>query len=175
MHQDFDFGQPSHLNKVWHMCVDSKIFQRKGERVKVGRWASYLNAHRSWRGEKSCLLLILTYMGVVRGWWKSGDDLPIASSRLRCMLDEDGEEGAEQQATAGPSDALVHVGVASSSSAAPPRASASSSSSHCAPAPAAPATSSAGSVAEAPAVSISTLGVSLGATSRAPFASRTRP
>lgn len=127
-HLDLDFGQPSHIEKMWRLVRESKVFRRKGDKVKLGRWSSWLNAHRSWRGEKSCLLLILGYMGMLRGWWKKCDGIPLVSGRVQlmtidneqgdCEVIEQGGQGAQASASSSSSAAAVAASTSASSSSA---------------------------------------------------------
>lgn len=74
-------GSEQHMKTVFESLRWSRVFKSKQDRVKLGRWASWFNANRSWRGEKMPLLLVLMYMGMQKGWFKSIWDLPIFSSR----------------------------------------------------------------------------------------------
>ena len=67
MHLDAGFGTPEHMNTAFALCGQSKILRLKGVRVKMGRWSSWQNRFRSHRGEKMVMLLVLAYIGVVRG------------------------------------------------------------------------------------------------------------
>ena len=87
MHLDADFGTPEHMDAVFALCGQSKFMRLKGVRVKMGRWSSWLNSFRSLRGEKMVMLLVLAYVGVVRGWWTSALDLPFVSSKYKFKLD----------------------------------------------------------------------------------------
>lgn len=52
------------------------VFHKKQERVKLGRWASWLNANRSWRHSRCALLLDLMDMGCKTGWFNRWEDRP---------------------------------------------------------------------------------------------------
>ena len=99
-------GSPEHMAMVFHRCSLSAVFAKKGPRVKLGRRASWLNANRAWKGEQMPALLVLTYMGVLRGWWKSVDEgVPVGSSTMQFLLEEEElvvaePAGAEQAASA---------------------------------------------------------------------------
>ena len=77
---DLDMGSEEHMKSVFEGLKWSRVFTCKQDRVKLGRWASWFNANRAWRGQKQPLLLILCYMGVRKGWFTSMGDLPIFSS-----------------------------------------------------------------------------------------------
>ena len=136
MHLDSGFGTPEHMNTVFALCGQSKVLRLKGVRVKMGRWSSWLNSFRSHRGEKMVMLLVLAYIGVVRGWWKSALDLPFVAGKYKFMSDVESDDcvvvadaHAVRAQPAGPSTipgASSSSGAASSASAV---ASASSSSS----------------------------------------------
>jgi hypothetical protein len=60
LHHDISVGMPSHKEYVFRLCRETAILHFKGPRVKMGRWASWNNANRHYRGEKFVLLLIIT-------------------------------------------------------------------------------------------------------------------
>ena len=114
LHLDGDFGQAVHMQRVFNMCADSKMFRTRGNRVKMGRWSSWLNSNRYWQGEKATVLMILTYMGMLYGWWKTTDDIPSVAASLR-FLEVDLEDEAFEEVIAVDGE-VPAVGVASASS-----------------------------------------------------------
>jgi hypothetical protein len=109
MHMDTDFGTDNHKTRVWQRCQASKIFIRKGDRVKLGRWSSWINSNRYWRHEKCTFLLILGYIGILNGWWQSIDDI---SALMPTILFKD----CEDQPEVPPADAPIATSSSSSSS-----------------------------------------------------------
>jgi hypothetical protein len=77
---DLNMGSEEHMRSVFEGLKYCQVFKTKQERVKLGRWASWFNANRSWRGQRMPLLLILMYMGVRKGWFKNIADLPLFSN-----------------------------------------------------------------------------------------------
>lgn len=77
-------GTPEHMQHVFGMVQSLKTFTNKGDRVKLGRWASWFRATVSWRGKKMLTLLVLLFMGITKGWWKSLAELP-----LLCVLENE--------------------------------------------------------------------------------------
>lgn len=127
MHRALNAGSVSHRLEVWEAARTSRIFNQKGPKVKLGRWCSFLNANRFFRGEEYALLLILVYMGVLRGWWRDADEIPTLSHRLALLDDGQACEGdradiaiddAEVEAGAPLEPRLVQPSAASSSGAA---------------------------------------------------------
>ena len=120
-------GTPEHLEKVWADLQRLEVFNRKGTRVKLGRWGSWFQAARSWDGQRNGCLLVLLYMGITRGWWCDLSDLPLKG--LGCIHrggadDADGgsapttsEAGAASSSTAGSASSSGVTGVASAAAA----------------------------------------------------------
>lgn len=104
MNGDLDAGSREHRLRVWEAASRCKIFFTKGSRVKLGRWSSWLNANRWYRGQKYPMLMILVYIGILRGWWASADEVPALNYRLAQL--EDGaatdEMGSCEQLSSSP-------------------------------------------------------------------------
>eukprot|EP00959_Pyramimonas_sp_CCMP1952_P179644 3756154-Pyramimonas_sp.AAC.1 len=93
MLDDFGIGTENHKEYVWNMVKNSIAWSIKGSRVKIGRWASWINANREWRGKKMEVLLVLVYIGMLHGWWKSLDGVPITPSAMKILEVDSGDEG----------------------------------------------------------------------------------
>lgn len=115
------------MQRLFRQLPETKLLRRKGVRVKLGRWSSWLNAHRDFRGEGAVLLLLLVYMGTCKGWWKSVEQLPAFSARSAMLeLTPDEVEATERSGLLHEVDAVPAAPASSSSSssgAAPPAAS----------------------------------------------------
>ncbi|CAK0827487.1 unnamed protein product, partial [Prorocentrum cordatum] len=85
MLDDFGIGTENHKEYVWNMVKNSIAWSIKGSRVKIGRSASWINANREWRGKKMEVLLVLVYIGMLHGWWKSLDGVPITPSAMKIL------------------------------------------------------------------------------------------
>ncbi|CAE7032373.1 dpf-6 [Symbiodinium sp. CCMP2592] len=92
-------GTEDHMRRVFHQIQGCAIFHRKGDRVKMGRWASWFRAAKFWRGQKMPALLVLLFAGIQRKWWDSLSGLPLLNVRSEELQDHP-EAG---DATAAPS------------------------------------------------------------------------
>lgn len=123
-----DEGSPEHQRYVFQLIRNSKKFKSKGRRVKLGRWQSWFKATGDWKGERTTVLLILVFAGLMRGWFSSIDELPFGplapcAAAARSALGPDARPALCDGAA---SDSGVNVGrsaSASSSCRAPPQAS----------------------------------------------------
>lgn len=121
-HMAINVGTEQHQRDMWVACRNSKLWRLKGERVKLGRWSSWIHANRWQRGERMALLLVLTYMGVRKGWWRTADDIPSFLSRRKF----EGEALDEQAKAKAPSEAMSGASVGGTASGASAASSSSS-------------------------------------------------
>lgn len=122
-----------HFQAVWERCAGHDLCRIKGPRVKLGRWASFLNANREWARKRTLYLLIILYMGLSKGWWANVSEVLIDAGDWE-LADIEKCAGNESdkvlpQVLALGSDGAAASGISSSSSTAAPHGSASSSSS----------------------------------------------
>lgn len=114
-----DRGTPAHFQKVWNDIKGLEVFRKKGTRVKLGRWGSWFRACRSWDGMRNGCLLVLLYMGVLRGWWRDLADMPLkglgVADRSECDP-VDGQAPGEAASSAGGAAPAANNSSASSSS-----------------------------------------------------------
>ena len=115
-----------HMQEVFEALPRSKIFQQKGDKVKLGRWASWFNANRAWRGQKMALLLVLLFMGLNKGWWSKMSELPIFSGGRHDLPDDASEGDPEDEPEPGEREPAPAPGPASSSGSRPASSSSSS-------------------------------------------------
>ena len=119
------------LQITWRWCGQTcsglVVYNRKGTRVKLGRWGSWLQVARSWDGQRNGCLLVLLYMGITRGWWCDLSGLllkGLGCIHRRGAEDADGgsapttsEAGAASSSTAGSASSSGVTGVASAAAA----------------------------------------------------------
>lgn len=92
---DLNANTELHMVDIFNQCRASKLWQRKGDRVKLGRWSSWVNANKYYQGELATLLLVIVYMGAVKGWWKTADDIPILQSSIAFLDTSDDKDAAD--------------------------------------------------------------------------------
>ena len=56
-------GSEEHMAEIFNRVKLWEAVQKKGERVKLGRWASWLRAAKSWRAKKMQVLLAFVWAG----------------------------------------------------------------------------------------------------------------
>ena len=110
-------GSEEHMADIFNRVKLCDAFQKKGERVKLGRWASWLRATKSWRAKKMQVLLVLVWAGTKRGWWKSFADLPLLSPGGADVAD-DAAPGAPMAAPSGSASSIAADPAPSASGAA---------------------------------------------------------
>jgi hypothetical protein len=114
-----DVHTSEHMQEVFEALPRSKIFQQKGDKVKLGRWASWFTANRAWRGQKMVLLPVLLYMGLNKGWRSKMSELPTFSGGSYDLPGDASESDTEDEPEPGeqePAPAPGPAGAASSSS-----------------------------------------------------------
>ena len=100
---DPHMGTIAHMQEVFLLIQSSPVFVKKMERVKLGRWASWFNAAKAWRGSKQPLLLILLFMGTKKGWWKSWQQMPIFDAKSQLLpVTEDDQPSANASVASAP-------------------------------------------------------------------------
>ena len=69
----------AHQEQVWHPLRYCKTMQRKGAKVKLGRWLGWFRAFGEKKSEWSISLMFLVVLGIAKGSWKTLWDSPLHS------------------------------------------------------------------------------------------------
>jgi hypothetical protein len=72
-----DFNTKAHQEQVWHSLRYCKTLQRKGAKVKLGRWLGWFRAFGEKKSEWSIFLMFLVVLGIAKGLWKTLWDSPL--------------------------------------------------------------------------------------------------
>eukprot|EP00971_Amphidinium_carterae_P200903 3986675-Amphidinium_carterae.1 len=101
--EDFDEcmaarGTVDHMRDTFQRASRSPVYHQKGPRIRLSRWSSWSHAVEWWADKKTCLLLVLVYMGVCKNWWVSAEALPCLGSvafHAAQVADEHADEVAD--------------------------------------------------------------------------------
>eukprot|EP00971_Amphidinium_carterae_P348731 6490646-Amphidinium_carterae.1 len=71
------WGTPEHQEEVWSKFCEQKPLWSQGAHVKYSRWFSFLQRSEEMLGSWHSLLLVLTWLGVEKKWWKRREQFPL--------------------------------------------------------------------------------------------------
>eukprot|EP00971_Amphidinium_carterae_P043356 853390-Amphidinium_carterae.1 len=118
-----DQGSAEHQKAVWERCKLCDFLHKKGARVRMGRWYALFHAIAESKGEMTCLLMVLIYVGLKEGYWKALTDSPLFKTTAGISKGK-GKGKNMENAThmiAQPTDDAVATGVGGSSTDVMPR------------------------------------------------------
>lgn len=72
-----DFNTKTHQQQVWDSLRFCKTLQRKGAKVKLGRWLGWFRALDEKKSEWSIFLMFVVVLGIEKNLWKSVWDSPL--------------------------------------------------------------------------------------------------
>lgn len=114
-----DIGTKEHMATAWEWCCAELQRVSCGSNVKTGRWFSFEEQGRESSGRRWLDVLLLSFLGLQRGWWKHFGDNPVASAmdglddNEQPLPGEAGEDAADAQEEApmedGPVDRRLSV------------------------------------------------------------------
>ena len=90
-----DFGTEQHRRRIFQRAKECPLLYRKGEKVKLSRWYSFVKVSRAWKQCRLPSVLVLVPYGLRKGWWPHISATPYYTSRLLEVVDDDAEFCAE--------------------------------------------------------------------------------
>eukprot|EP00971_Amphidinium_carterae_P061612 1219717-Amphidinium_carterae.2 len=76
-HSQETWGTEAHQEDVWRLVCESKALWKQGAHVKYSRWFSFLQRSEEMLSTWHSLLLVLTWLGVERKWWRRREEFPL--------------------------------------------------------------------------------------------------
>jgi len=87
-----NLGTEEHMEEIWSRLPGLRVFNCKGDKVKSNRWFNWCQRTSFLRDHWGALLLILLYISMHHGWYKSIFDTPMAGGS---QVQHPGEDGAD--------------------------------------------------------------------------------
>eukprot|EP00971_Amphidinium_carterae_P309688 6154448-Amphidinium_carterae.1 len=97
------WGTQEHQEEVWRLVCESKPLWKQGAHVKYSRWFSFLQRSEDMLTTWHSLLLVLTWLGIEKKWWRTREEFPLWNptdaldvyGSLGQASEPDGEEAGE--------------------------------------------------------------------------------
>lgn len=74
-----EYGTPEHMKYVREQASQCSVFQKKGEKVKLSRFFSFIRKAREFESCWWSLACVLLYTGMLSRWWSGLDETPLYS------------------------------------------------------------------------------------------------